>query len=156
METVTIIISIWGAGLSTVLMLLRILAFRRDRPDIQVSIEWQLMRQKDETIEQHWVLKAVNKGRRRVKLERAGLRSSDGLGLETRKNWFAALDEQDSITVDFPASDIKETLSEKEPSVFIESAWFRDTAGKYYHHNIGREMTEFMLDSIYRLKAKPH
>ena len=67
--TLTEILAIWGAGLSTVLAVFKILEYRRDRADIKVTV--QDLRN-DPIDKRYLIISAVNKGRRVVTLEQAG------------------------------------------------------------------------------------
>ena len=145
METlIIIIIAIYGALLSTVLMVLKTINFLHNRPVVRVDVSWMWVRQNDQSHKLLWIIKAINIGRRRIKFEDAGFTASTGWTLLCMKDWAAILDEQDTIKVDFDGSHLKKALGEHAPGSFIEFGWFKDITGKYYQDRIPPDMTEML------------
>lgn len=143
MDTIIIVLAIWGALLSTFLAILKILDFRRERPNVRVVFMLELQKRNDRVLEPYFVLKAFNKGRRIINLEEAGLWSSVKTGIMTKQGWSAQLGEQGSVTVRFGPDDLKDVMS--APGVFVKSGWFKDVTGKFYHVEIPQELAQDLL-----------
>lgn len=147
MEIVAFWIAIWGAIWSTVLGVIRFIEFRRNRANIRVKVTYAYSIYGDTVSRNvHLCLTAINRGRRRTKLEAAGLSLSDGGTIPFVSDVFGnrfpkELDGTDSTEVLFDVSGIKNVLKEN-PGLYITHAWFRDRIGNYHNCKLSTKMVK--------------
>ncbi len=142
--TVTFWVAIWGAFFSTILGVIRIIEFCQSHAIIRVNatIAYPIYGGYPST-DAHLSLTAINKGRRMIKLEGAGLTLSDKRTIpfitDIFQNRFPKdLDENDSYSIYFRISEIQNTLK-GEAELKIIKGWFRNKIGGYHYCKISQK-----------------
>lgn len=135
----TLWVVIWGAVISTILGIVRIIEFRSSRAIISVKTTYGRPLYVDNVSNKLKLgLIARNRGKDKVILEAAGLSLSSGSYLP----WHHELAEigatlpyeltgKDSCSVFFDVAEIRERLK-NDPDVKITQAWFRDKLGNIH------------------------
>ena len=137
MQTVTLVLAIWGAVLSTALFIIKIIEFRRDRATIRVSATYGLMPvgldPLADDVQDIIVLQAVNVGRRPITLTSAYLPLSDGRSIlalrSLRTPLPCTLNESEECGLYISIESIREV---EEEGVQVIAVAFRDSANKEY------------------------
>ena len=150
MNAWTLGLAIWATVISTFLLILRWIDFRRNQPNVRVEILFAFEKQSDGSWEPYWYLKAFNLGRRKIMLYDYGLRLSNGddFNAGQGKYWSETIYEQSSTQVKISSRSIKEFLKER-PGSFIKSGWFQDTSGNYYETEVDRRTAELWGHDIF-------
>ena len=139
--TIIFWVAIWGAICSTILGIIRIIEFRQSYAIIRVrgTIAYPVYGG-NLSRDAHLCLTAINKGKRKMKLEGAGLTLSDKRTIPFMTDIFQNrfpkdLDENDSCSVFFNISEIQNTLKD-EPKLTVVKGWFRNKIGSYHYCKI--------------------
>ena len=141
MGVITFWVAIWGAICATALGIIRIIEFRQSHAivRVKVTIAYPIYGENVDK-EAQLCLTAINKGRRKMKLEGAGLTFSDKGTIpfitDIFQNKFPKdLDENDSYSIFFRISGIQSALK-GQPELRVTKGWFRDKIGGYHYCKI--------------------
>jgi len=147
METIVFWIAIWGAVISTILAIIRVIELKSSRATISVKTNYARPVYRDNVGSRLMLgLTARNTGRDKAILEAAGLSLSDGSYIPWHHELAIIGDTlpyeltgNDSCSVYFDIAEIKETLK-NDPDVKITKAWFRDKLGNTHPCNPPKDL----------------
>jgi len=143
-------LAIYGAIVGTIALGLAGFKIWLDRASVKVKASWSYFARAG-VIDKNpqLTLTVINKGRRLIKLEGAGLKLSNGTDLTYIpdlyiEQWPVELGEKDKKQIFFDISSLKEDLKKQGSGIMIEYAWFRDTTDKIHTCRLPRGIAEHL------------
>jgi len=158
MQITTLGIAMWGAIVSTILAVIKVWEFFRDRPNISVEMKFGSI--KTDTIGQKFLyttptkilpyvaLRARNKGRRTVVLTNAGFRLSNQIDLHlipSEGELPHKLEEGAEHTVLFDFKLLKQGFKD-ERAERVKFGWFQDGAGHTYKGKLAEVVNKALTE----------
>jgi len=143
-------LAIYGAIVGTIALVLSAIKIWLDRAVIKVKTSWGYFARAGVIDENpRLILTTINKGRRLIKLEGAGLRFSNGSDLTYipdpyTEKWPVELSEKDKKQIFFDVSSLKEDLKKQGSGISIEYAWFRDTTDNIHKCSLSRKTAKYL------------
>lgn len=136
-------VAMYGAIAATVAVIWNGIAVYRDRTSIKVKVAYMLT--DVFKFEPTWYISitAMNKGRRPVTLNGAGLRLSNGINLTyipQAGELPRRLNEGEKYDAFLEKAQLKEDIKKLEPNVVIKFAWVRDETDRLYKSKFPKKM----------------